>query len=59
MSFIVGDNRGKLTAKGRRLGEEHHSLGQQIQAASLILKGPIGLRAQTFEQVHFAAHGNC
>ena len=45
---------------GRRQGEERHSPGQQIQAASLILKDPpIGLQGQTYGQVHYAAHDNC
>lgn len=50
----------KLTARGHRQGEEHHSPGQQIQAASLISEGPLtGLQGQTCEQVHCAAPGSC
>lgn len=49
-----------LTAKGRRQGEEHHSPGHQIQAASLISEGPlIGLQGQTYERAHCAAHHSC
>lgn len=49
-----------LTAKGHHQGEEHHSPGQQIQAASLISEGPlVGLQGQTYEQVHCAAHHSC
>lgn len=50
----------KLTAKDHRRGEERRSLGQQIQAASLISQGLlIGLRGQTCEQARFAARGSC
>lgn len=51
---------GKLTARGHRQGEECHSPGQQIQAASLISEGPpTGLQGQTCEQAHSATHGSC
>lgn len=51
---------GILTAKGHRQGEEHHSLGLQIQAASLISEGPLArLQAQTYELAHCAARGSC
>lgn len=50
----------KLTARDHRQGEEHHSPGQQIQAASLISGGPpTGLQGQTCEQAHSATHGSC
>jgi hypothetical protein len=40
-------------------GEEHHSLDQQIQAASLILQGPpTHLQAQTYEQARCVARGS-
>lgn len=50
----------KLTARGHRQGEERHSPGQQIQAASLISQGPpTGLQGQTNEQAHCATLGSC
>ena len=50
----------RLTAKGHRRGEGHHSPGQQIQAASLISEGPlVGLQGQTTVQAHCAAHHSC
>lgn len=49
-----------LTAKDHHQGEEHHSPGQQIQAASLISESPlIGLQGQTCGQVHCAVHHTC
>lgn len=49
-----------LTAKGHHQGEEHHSPGQQIQAASLISEGLlIGLQGQTCGRAHCAAHHSC
>ena len=54
------ENSSQLTAKGHHQGEEHHSPGQQIQAASLISAGPlIGLQGQTCDQAHCAAHDSC
>lgn len=50
----------RLTAKGHHQGEEHHSPGQQIQAASLISEGPVvGLQDQTCVRAHCAAHHSC
>jgi len=44
---------------GHHRGEEHHSLGQRIQAASLISQGPpTHLQGQTCEQAHCVAHGS-
>jgi len=58
MRYVMSNRR--LTARGHHQGEEHRSLGLQIQAASLISQGPpTRLQGQTFEQVHFAAHGSC
>lgn len=49
-----------LTAMGHHQGEEHHSPGQQIQAASLISKSPpTGLQGQTCERAHCAALDSC
>lgn len=49
-----------LTAKDHHRGEEHHSPGQQIQAASLISEGPpVGLQGQTSGRAHCAVHHNC
>ena len=49
-----------LTPRGRLQGEAHRSPCQQIQAASLISKGPpTGLQGQTFEQAPCATHGSC
>ena len=50
----------KLTARGHHQGEEHHSPGRWIQAASLISGGPpVGLRGQTCEKAHCATHCSC
>jgi len=50
----------KLTARGHHQGEEHHSPGRWIQAASLISGGPpVGLQGQTWMQAHFATHCSC
>jgi len=44
---------------GHHRGEEHHSLGRRIQAASLISQGPpTHLQGQTCEQAHRVAHGS-
>lgn len=49
-----------LTARGRHRGEECHSLGQQIQAASLISDGhPISPQARIAEQAHYEARCSC
>lgn len=51
---------GMLTAKGHHRGEEHHSLGQRIQAASLISQGPpTRLPVRTSGRAHYAAHCSC
>lgn len=50
---------GVLTARGHHQEEEHHSLGQRIQAASLILQGPpTHLQGQTCEQARCVARGS-
>lgn len=52
--------RERLTAKDHRRGEEYHSPGQRIQAASLISEGlPTIPPIQTFHQHPFAAPNNC
>lgn len=58
--IMLQDKLGKLTAMGHHRGEEYHSPGPQIQAASLISKDlPIGLQGQTYAQVHHAVLGSC
>lgn len=57
--FHQEKKRRKLTARGRHQGEEHHSPGQQIQAASLISGGPpTRLQGKTCELAHHATHGS-